>query len=177
MFTTLYEPNLRPYFLLAQYVLSSSFSRLIIRVIKKSVCTWWLQYRSQAHREFLITLYYWRNSTHFLTPCFFHYLTFSCHIKTFHELLNVWCQLQARHMITFSTYLLHLYSAVMCINCLVQQTDTIYVEHQTVSYLIDSNFFYKVETEILHCDEVNLTVHRMEPSIACLLQLWRANFG
>ena len=27
------------------------------RVIKKYLCTWWLQYRSQVHRDFLITLY------------------------------------------------------------------------------------------------------------------------
>ena len=30
----------------------------IYRVIKKSLCTWWLQYRRQGHIDFLITLYY-----------------------------------------------------------------------------------------------------------------------
>jgi len=28
------------------------------RVIKKSLCTWWLQYNRQVHRDLLITLYY-----------------------------------------------------------------------------------------------------------------------
>jgi hypothetical protein len=43
--------------LLNNFILSN-FS-YIYRVIKKSLCTWWLQYRIQMHREFLITLYNW----------------------------------------------------------------------------------------------------------------------
>jgi hypothetical protein len=30
----------------------------VIQSDQKSLCTWWLQYRSQVHRDFLITLYY-----------------------------------------------------------------------------------------------------------------------
>ena len=33
---------------------------VLYRVIKKSLCTWWLQYRKQVHRDSVITLYnYW----------------------------------------------------------------------------------------------------------------------
>ena len=59
----------------------------------------------------------------------------------------------------------------MCINCLLQQTAIICVEHQTVSFFIDSNFFYQVEIQILNCIEVNLSVRGVKLSIACLLQI------
>ena len=38
--------------------------KLLYRVIKKSLCTWRLQYKNQVHRDFLITLYYasWKYS-------------------------------------------------------------------------------------------------------------------
>ena len=33
------------------------FSSRLYRVIKKSLCTWWVQYKKQVHRDFLITLF------------------------------------------------------------------------------------------------------------------------
>ena len=58
----------------------------LYRVIKKSLCTWWLQYNRQMHRNFLITLYI---AQYFL----YHFHIMDCGIKAlFHGEFAVWSQ-------------------------------------------------------------------------------------
>jgi len=59
----------RKYCLTSQLTLRIQSQRLqnyiqpYYRVIKKSLCTWWLQYNRKAQRDFLITLYIYRHTT------------------------------------------------------------------------------------------------------------------
>jgi len=43
--------------ILREKLFENFMKHLLYRVIKKSLCTWWLQYSRQVHRDFLITLY------------------------------------------------------------------------------------------------------------------------
>jgi hypothetical protein len=51
--------------MLAHFILA--LQMLLYRVIKKSLCTLWLQHNRQVHRDFLITLYMIHDMTYLLT--------------------------------------------------------------------------------------------------------------